>query len=305
MIGRLYRGLVPAGVRGRVWDWRQAAWALATDPARRREHLARWWVAVGRPVRRVRVGHARLTVDVRDIGVGRKIYVRREYEAAEAAVLRAELRPGMTYLDVGANLGYLATLAAGLVGQTGRVIAVEPEPYNFGLLTRNLRANPAAPAEPVNAAAGAAAGVARLFKAAANLGDHRLYSDADSAGRPAVEVPVVRLDDLFAARGWPPPDFVKVDVQGYEPFAVAGLDRLVAAGRPMTVLTEYWPIGIRNAGGDQAAYRAWFRDRGFACHRIDADGRTVPVAADRVDDHLPPLNPAWPDGQMLNLVFRR
>lgn len=307
LLVKAYQAVVPARLRLRMWHWRRAAWTMATDRVARRERFARWWAAVGRPLHRVCVGHARLTVDVRDIGVGRKIYVHRTYEAAEGAVLRQELRPGMTYLDVGANIGYLATLAARQVGPAGRVIAVEPEPYNFTLLTRNLKANPLAPAFPVNVAAGSEPGTARLFKAAQNLGDHRLYpvGGAGSADRPAVDVPVVRLDDLFAERGWPPPDFVKIDVQGFEPFVVAGLERLTAAGRPMVVLTEYWPIGIRNAGGDPTAYVAWFRNRGFACHLIAADGTTTPVDSARVDDHLPPLDPEWPDGQMLNLVFRR
>lgn len=300
-----YQRLVPFGVRGHLWEARDLARVLLSDPTGRRERFARWWVAAGRPVRRVEVAHGRLTVDLRDTGVGRKIFVHREYEPAEAAVLTAALKPGMTYLDIGGNIGYLATLAAKLVGPTGLVVAVEPEPYNFGLLARNLAANPHARAEPVNIAAGDKPGTARLFKAACNLGDHRLYADGEAANREAVEVPVVRLDALFAEKGWPPPDVVKVDVQGYEPFAVAGLDGLAAAGRPMTVLTEYWPIGMRAAGGDPAAYRAWFRDRGFGCSLIGPAGALIPTDPGEVDSHLPPFDPARPDGQMLNLVFRR
>lgn len=302
---RLYQRLVPFGVRGHLYEARDLVRVLATDPIGRRERFARWQVSAGRPVQRVRVPHGRLTVDLRDVGVGRRIYVHGQYEPDEAAVLSDVLQTGMTYLDIGGNIGYLATHAGRRVGPSGLVVAVEPEPYNFGLLTRNLAANPFARYEPVNAAAGDRPGVARLFKAPANLGDHRLYADDQSAARDAVEVPVVRLDALFAQKGWPPPDVVKLDIQGYEPFAAAGLDGLVARGRPMTVLTEYWPIGMRQAGGDPAAYLGWFRDRGFACHRIAPGGRLVPADPAAVDDHLPPLNPAHPDAQMLNLVFRR
>jgi FkbM family methyltransferase len=314
---RAYQAAVPGCVRGPLYALRAWARTMATKPAARRDWLARtadplarrdWLaqalVAATCPVRAVRVPHGTLWVDLRDIGVGRKIFVHRRYEEPEAEVLRASLKPGMTYLDVGGNLGYLATLAARLVGPSGRVIAIEPEPYNFSLLQRNLKLNARGRSVAVNAAAGAAPGTAKLFKAAENLGDHRLYSDDQSADRPFVEVPVVRLDSLFAANNWPAPDFIKIDVQGYEPHVVAGLDGLVTADRPRAILTEYWPVGIRNAGGDPTAYLEWFRSRGFACYLIGGP-EPVPVTFDAVDSHLPPFNPDLPDDQMLNLVFRR
>jgi FkbM family methyltransferase len=277
---------------------------MAASRAARRDWLARALVATKRPVRAVCVPHGRLWVDLRDIGVGRKVFVHRRYEEPEARVLREYLRPGMGYLDVGGNLGFLATLAARLVGPGGRVVAVEPEPYNFSLLRRNLRLNAPSHAVAVNAAAGAAPGTARLFKAAENLGDHRLYADGQTVGRDGVDVPVVRLDELYAANRWPAPDFVKIDVQGYEPFVVAGLEGLVTADRPRAVLTEYWPLGIRSAGGDPAAYLEWFRARGFAC-RLIGEGGAAPVAYGEIDARLPPPDPDHPDAQMLNLVFHR
>jgi FkbM family methyltransferase len=304
LLVRAYKAAVPGRVRRPLWQLRTWAGAMATSRAARRDWLARGLITARRPVRAVRVPHGRLWVDLRDIGVGRKIFVHGRYEEPEAAALRDSLRPGMSYLDVGGNLGYLATLAAKLVGPSGRVVAVEPEPYNFSLLRRNLRLNAPSHAVAVNAAAGAAPGTARLFKAAENLGDHRLYADGQTGGREGVDVPVVRLDALFAANGWPAPDFVKIDVQGYEPFVVAGLDGLVTADRPRAILTEYWPVGIRNAGGDPAAYLEWFRARGFSCH-LFGDSGTQPVEYGAVDSHLPPFDPALPDAQMLNLVFRR
>ncbi|MCI0700401.1 MAG: FkbM family methyltransferase [Planctomycetia bacterium] len=305
LLARAYQKIVPACVRGPLWHWRAWASALATDPAVRRDWLARALIVARCHLRVVRVPHGRLWVDLRDIGVGRKIFVHRKYEEAESGVLRALLHPGMTYLDVGANLGYLATLAAKLVGTTGRVIAIEPEPYNFSLLQRNLKLLGRRQTVAVNAAAGSEPGTAKLFKSADNLGDHRLYTDSDSSGRVGVEVPVVRLDDLFTTNNWPAPDFIKIDVQGYEPHVVAGLERLITSDRPQAILTEYWPIGIRNAGADPSAYLEWFRARGFTCYLIGADGSLTAVAYDAIDAHLPPLIPEWPDAQMLNLLFLR
>ena len=304
LLVRAYQSVVPARVREPLWVWRTWAYALATTASARREWLAKRLVTLSHAVRNVRVPHGRLWVDLRDLGVGRRIFVHRRYEEPEARILRAALKPGMTYLDVGANLGYFVTLAAKLVGETGRVIGLEPEPYNFRLLHRNVIHNtPWAVA--VNAAAGNKPGTAKLFKADRNLGDHRLYTDAESANRPFVEVPVVRLDDLFRMNGWPAPDVIKIDVQGYEMQVIQGLNGLVDASRPSVVITEYWPVGIRNAGGDPKAYLDWFRERGFSCALVGADCSLTPVDVADVDKHLPPFNPVVPDSQMLNLLFQR
>lgn len=304
-LARAYRAILPARVRGPLWRLRARAAKLAASGAARRDLLADVLVAFGRPVRWVRAPHAGLWVDLRDYGVGRKVFVHSRYEEDEAAVLRESLKPGMTYLDVGGNLGYLATLAAKCVGPTGLVVAVEPEPYNFSLLERNLRSVSRGRGVAVNAAAGGAPGTATLFKADSNLGDHRLYSDDATTSRAGVQVPVVRLDELFAANNWPAPDFVKIDVQGFETHVVAGLGALADGGKLRTVLTEYWPIGIRSAGGDPAAYLDWFRSRGFACYLIGPDAAPALLKYEEVDSHLPPFDPEWPDAQMLNLVFRR
>src|SRR5262245_46342376 len=55
-----------------------------------------------------------------------------------SALLRDTLRPGMTFVDAGANIGYLSVLASKLVGEEGRVFAVEPFPLNARILEANL-----------------------------------------------------------------------------------------------------------------------------------------------------------------------
>ena len=56
-------------------------------------------------------------------------------------VVRRLLRPGMCFVDVGANIGYFTLLAARRVGSTGRVFAIEPSPYAADRLSRTVAAN--------------------------------------------------------------------------------------------------------------------------------------------------------------------
>jgi hypothetical protein len=61
------------------------------------------------------------------------------WELDVCALLERTLKPGMTFVDVGANIGYFSVLASKLVGSKGRVLAVEPDPRTVSLLRANLR----------------------------------------------------------------------------------------------------------------------------------------------------------------------
>src|SRR5437867_12024721 len=55
--------------------------------------------------------------------------------------LLRSLAPGMVFVDIGAHFGFFTLLASELVGETGRVIALEPMPQTFVHLMRNVRLN--------------------------------------------------------------------------------------------------------------------------------------------------------------------
>src|SRR5262249_6754035 len=94
------------------------------------------WVGINDPLilppryRCVSVGGFRLYVDVKDPLIGACFAAGAPYERHLTAALRAALRPGDTFLDLGANMGYYTMLAASRVGPGGRVIAFEPRHDN-------------------------------------------------------------------------------------------------------------------------------------------------------------------------------
>jgi hypothetical protein len=63
------------------------------------------------------------------------------YEAAELRYVRARLRSGETFIDVGSNIGLYSLLASIAVGENGRVVAVEADPSTFTRFVQNLRLN--------------------------------------------------------------------------------------------------------------------------------------------------------------------
>ncbi|MGH8164650.1 MAG: FkbM family methyltransferase, partial [Rhodanobacteraceae bacterium] len=116
----------------------------------------------------------------------------RSYEPFETSLLTSELRPGMTVVDVGANIGYYTLLFSKLAGDKGRVYAFEPEPQNFALLERNLTRNHRANVTIFNEAASDQSGHSFLYLSTVNHGDHQAYPSGES--RRKVEMKMVRID---------------------------------------------------------------------------------------------------------------
>jgi FkbM family methyltransferase len=198
------------------------------------------------------------------------------FEPVETEVLLHEIEPGDVVLDVGANIGYYTLLFARRVGRAGKVFAFEPDPDNFRLLTRNVQANGYDNVVLVPRAVTDRSGTARLYLCADNKGDHRLYDSGDS--RPSVVVSTVALDDYFAGyKG--PIDFIKMDTQGSEAAALRGMRRLLERRPGVTLVTEFWPIGLRRNGEDAAAYLEALHRHGFDLLEIDEDTRAVVPAA--------------------------
>ena len=161
-------------------------------------------------------------------------------DRAEMAAMRKLVRPGMTCVDVGANIGFYTEYLSRLVGPTGMVFAFEPSTDNFLALAQVLRPNVRA----VRAAVGADNGVITLYESDDMNVDHRTYP----AGGPRaqVKVPLVTLDDAVPGSEI---DFLKMDIQGYELHALKGMQRILRECRRLSLILEFWPWGIREAGG--------------------------------------------------------
>jgi FkbM family methyltransferase len=74
-----------------------------------------------------------------------------EYSESEVALMRAFLKEGSTVVDVGANIGDLTVPLARIVGETGRVYAIESHPENYNVLCANLALNNLRNTKPINA----------------------------------------------------------------------------------------------------------------------------------------------------------
>lgn len=165
------------------------------------------------------------------------------FEPEVTAALKRWIVPGMTVLDIGANVGYFSACMSRLVGPAGKVHAFEPAPRNFELLQQNVAANQLGNVTCHPIALGDRTGTAKLHLSEFSAGMHRLY-DSFCCGDAMVEVPVRRLDTLFS-----PGDVsvIKIDVEGFEPFVLEGATALLRHG-DLTIISEYCPPAMLEAG---------------------------------------------------------
>jgi FkbM family methyltransferase len=205
----------------------------------------------------------------------------------------------MTFVDVGAHVGYFAVLAGKLVEPDGIVFAFEPHPRNFELLLANVWRNGLTNVLCFPWAVSDKFGFEELFEAAGNSGDHRLYR-SDDEQRASVAVRTVALDGLRALR--PPVDFIKIDVQGVEEAAVRGMERLLADSPNATVAVEYWPYGMERFGSDVGQMLTYYRRLGYVvwAHHPEHD-RPVILS----DEEILELCSEWDGYGHADLVLQR
>lgn len=182
--------------------------------------------------------------------------------------LLSVLRPGMTFFDVGANIGYFSLLAAQQVGSTGRVVAFEPVPRNLEFLRRNLTLNPALNIITVVPAAVSESRGETTLHLGWHEGNASLLADARGTTTDAISVPTLPLDAYLEEQGIERVDVLKMDIEGAEIFALAGMAKGLEAGRYGHLLIE-WHIGDHTGLGDRPGETlAHLRKCGYILHRI-------------------------------------
>lgn len=182
----------------------------------------------------VDLGGYHVCIQKLDTDFGQGIFHSHKYEEHVRQAARENLREGDVAVDVGANVGVLTFLAASIVGESGRVIAVEPNPDNLQLLYRGIVHNGFSNVEVLPHAASNARTVFSLTGGTSNT--HLIGAREPEEGGHFVQSIV--LDDVLGDLSRL--DFVKMDIEGHEPQALAGFSRLIGRHHPV-LLVEFNP----------------------------------------------------------------
>lgn len=157
------------------------------------------------------------------------------YEPAKHALIRRHLRPGMTFIDVGANKGDFTLLAARLAGNSGTVISIEPAPENHSVLQRSIELNDYTNIRVLQVALSDRDGTANL-QIGSTSGSHTL--SPEFTGLRTVAVPTRTLDGVVAEQQLGSVDMIKIDVQGLELAVLRGASQTLRANPGIILLLD-------------------------------------------------------------------
>jgi len=198
------------------------------------------------------------------------VYLFGVWEPDITSFIRARLGPGDAFIDVGANVGYHALLAARQLGGAGRVAAIEASPAIFRTLQGNLALNDGTDGvRAVNMAASDARGSVRMHQGPpCNLGQSTMV---ESRGFDLeAEVPAAPLADLLEPREIETARLVKIDVEGAEDRVLAGMQGfLEKCPSEVEILVELSPAWWHDAQQTPQRVLAPFFEAGFHAYRID------------------------------------
>ncbi|MFC9601976.1 FkbM family methyltransferase [Streptomyces niveus] len=221
-------------------------------------------------VARSRFG-ARFAVDTQDL-IQRYLYMFGVWEPHMTRWLQARLLPGDTFIDVGANIGYYSVLAAQLVGDGGRVVAIEASPAFHQKLQQQVRLNNCGNVRAVN---GAVSDERRMLTfvlaSSANMGANSIVP-YDGPVESSFKVEAFPLSELLDPVEISTARVIKIDVEGAEGSVVRGMIPMLDKLRPDCEITvEVTPDRMVQLGDSADELMKTMRDHGFHAYRLAND----------------------------------
>ncbi len=259
IVGWILRPFLRAGI-GRL-EWVYPIWGL----------FSRYFIG---KIATVQTQGLTVSVHAGD-GLGFNLLTQGTWEPFETELFKKSIRSGMTVVDVGAHVGLYSLLAAALVGPEGKVFAFEPEPQNYDLLQKNIKANGFTNVVPLRKGVQDKPGTAKFYV-------HPERSELHSVrklgkGAKVIVTEAGGLDDFMGGQRV---DIVKIDVEGGEMAVLEGMGRLIGENPEIKLFCEFVPRMLTEAGTDPKLFLAKLAAHGFTIYSLDSQRREIVRVAD-------------------------
>jgi FkbM family methyltransferase len=212
-------------------------------------------------------------------------------DAEELSLLKQTIKKGDTVLDIGSNIGFYASIISELVGDNGKVICFEPDKTNFKHLQNSLKNQPNVIL--VNKAVSDKTGKIEIFTSHRLNVDHRTYKPEKYNSSYFIDA--ITIDDYLAENFHV--DFIKMDIQGAEIFALKGMKKVLSENKNLQIVTEFWPHGLQSAGSSSTELLNYMGSSGYKAYLIGENFRQIN------SDNLNTLKDG--ENNFYNIIFRR
>jgi len=224
----------------------------------------------------IEVEGSKMYVNLKDELVMRKTFeayiTTPHWDELMSSIFKEVTKEGDVVLDLGANLGYFSLLASKLVGKKGKVYSFEPEPRNYRLLCKNIELNAYENIFPFQKAVSDQPATVRLSLSSEDSGAHTIREHTESNGfQDSVEVEAVKLDEFLSDKTRRV-NVVKMDIEGSEPKAFTGMEKIIDENRDIKIFVEFFPSLLQGAGCPAEEFaRRLMEDYLFSVTALDDD----------------------------------
>ncbi|MEA5511671.1 FkbM family methyltransferase [Crocosphaera sp. UHCC 0190] len=185
---------------------------------------------------------------------------------------------GGNILDIGANIGYTATIFSQAMTPGFRVYAFEPDQTNFLSLREIIKANKSIEKIiPIQAAVGETKGTTELWHNENHHADHRVateqYQKTGVDSMKIITVPLWSVDNFVTEEIEKQViKFIKIDVQGYEFPVCLGMQKTLEDNPHAVIALEYMPASMAELGFAPEEIFNYFKERGYIMYILHQKG---------------------------------
>lgn len=219
-----------------------------------------------------------------------------KYEQGTSDLFKKIIKPGMTVIDIGAQIGYYTRLFARLVGPAGHVYAFEADRDNFLLLQKNTLGFRNVHA--YNVAISDTEGYLDFYVVEGSTGCHSLLPSKDPSH--TVQVPSTTID-AFVKQEKIKVDAIKMDIEGAEPMAVAGMRQMFSVNTPISIVTELNPEALSAGNTEPSDFITMVERSGFRTFQILQGGKLKQISA----GDLRKIEFTHAKNDYINILFKR
>ena len=174
-----------------------------------------------------------------DPGISTELSLFKYHEPLNTKIISKLLKPGMTCLDIGGNIGYYVFLERKCVGKEGKIIAIEPLLQNYEYLNKNIEYQNFDNIQTFNFACGEENTISDFFINKKSNGCQVIrdgVAPPDPSKGTIGKIQVKKLDSVIAELKLNHVDFVRMDAEGYELHILRGLKTTLEKFKPIISL---------------------------------------------------------------------
>ncbi len=192
------------------------------------------------------------------------------------------VKPGMTVLDIGANIGETSMAFSKLTGSAGKVFSFEPDPETFKRLSDHLALNKCSNVTPVNKGLGKEEGEMLLEEGENNSGGNRIApGQQHNKGK---KITLTTLDKFSSLQPFKQINFIKIDVEGYEHHVLLGAEETIGKHKP-TFFIELVDDFLKDQGSSAKALVQFLEQKKYAVTNAN-DGSPVSSSMNFSNTHF-------------------